>query len=281
MSVVVVTDSAASLPSHAVEERGVVVVPLTLVLGGIIYTDGVLDPTELVQRSITQTVSTSSPSPGDFVKEIENQGPDRGVLVVTVSSKMSATFEAAVVASRYFDPGSVRVVDSGTAAGAQGLVVLAAATLAAAGAPLDQVAALAEQVSSEVRLMAALDNLDHLARSGRVPGVAAWAGRSLGVRAVFEFGRGHVRPRRPALGMKAFRDRVVEAMIERPVCPGVLRAAVLHAQAQEMADDLEADVQAAVPGSETFVAPFSSVMVAHTGPGLIGAAWWWDNAVRL
>ncbi|HXW34754.1 MAG TPA: DegV family protein [Acidimicrobiales bacterium] len=280
MSVTVVTDSSASLPEEAVRSLGVTVVPLNLVLGGISYRDGDLDPGELTSRSATEHVSTSSPSPGDFLKGIEDHDEGLGCLVITVSSKMSGTFEAARIASSYFDSGTVRVLDSGTAAGAQGLIVMEAAELARSGASLDEVAALAERVASRVHLIAALENLDHLARSGRVPGAAAWAGRSLGVRALFEFSRGRVRPRIPAIGTRAVFDRIVEAVGSGESDSSILKAAVLHSDAPERAADLRARVASAHPGAEMFVAPFSSVMVAHTGPGLIGLAWWWDEEVE-
>ena len=145
MSVTVVTDSAASLPAGAVEDLGIVVVPMTLVLGGLVYADGDLSPDELVERATQETVTTSSPSPGDFLKAVARsskpKGPEAEFLVLTVSSAMSATYEVARTAASYLDDVEARVIDTGTAAGAQGLVVLAAAELAATGASLDEVAA--------------------------------------------------------------------------------------------------------------------------------------------
>jgi DegV family protein with EDD domain len=277
MTVTVVTDSAASLPAEAVGRLGIVVVPMTLVLGGIVYADGDVPVDELVARSATEGVTTASPSPGEYLKALEATGTEDDVLVLTVSSRMSATFEVAKTASRYVGPGAVRVLDTGTAAGGQGLVALAAAACAAEGKGLDDVAAEGERVASRVRLLAALDNLDYLARSGRVPGVAAWAGRSLGVRAMFEFSKGSVKPRRPALSTSAAIERMLDACFDRRERRDVLHVAVLHAQAQHLAEDMVSRIRGSAPDADLFVAPFSSVMVAHTGPGLIGAAWWWDG----
>lgn len=283
MNVSVVTDSAASLPAGAAERLGIVVVPMTLVLGGIVYADGDLDPSEVVARVGRESVSTSAPSPGDFLKGLAaaTEGAESGgrVVALTVSSSMSASYEVAHTAASYVDDAEVRVVDTRTAAGAQGLVVMAAAELARTGASLDEVTAKAQQVAAQVRLMAALSNLDHLARSGRVPVAAAWAGRSLGVRAMFEFAAGGVRPRRPARSDRGALDRMVGAMLQaRPATPAgaVLHAAVLEAQAPESAATLRAMVVEAVPAAVIFEAPFSSVMIAHTGPGLVGLAWWWE-----
>ncbi|MGB7051554.1 MAG: DegV family protein [Acidimicrobiales bacterium] len=287
MSVAVVTDSAASLPLTAAERLGIGVVPMTLVLGGLVYADGDLSPEELISRAATESVSTSSPTPGAFLKAVasatEHEEADGQVLILTVSSAMSSTYEVAHMAAGYVDDAAVSVIDTGTAAGAQGLVVMAAAELAATGAPLDEVAKRAEEVAAQVRLVASLSSLDYLARSGRVPGAAAWAGRSLGMRAMFEFVTGGVRTRLPARSERAALDRMVSAMVQsRPRDPSgaVLHAAVLEAQAAEAAARLRALVTAAQPDGEVFEAPFSSVMIAHTGPGLVGLAWWWEARDR-
>jgi fatty acid-binding protein DegV len=60
----------------------------------------------------------------------------------------------------------------------------------------------------------------------------------------------------------------------------VLRAAVLQAQAADQAERLLTLVVGAQPDAEIFAAPFSSVMIAHTGPGLVGLAWWWEARDR-
>lgn len=282
MSVHVVTDSAASLPSGAAERLGIVVVPMTLVLGGVVYADGDLAPFEVVDRAARESVTTSSPSPGDFLKAVasatEHEEARGQVLVLTVSSSMSATYEVARTAATYVDDADVQVLDTRTAAGAQGLVVLAAAELARTGASLDEVARIAQRAARSVRLMASLRSLDHLARSGRVPGAAAWAGRSLGVRAMFEFTAGGVRPRRPARRERGALERMTGSMTQsRPRESGaVLRAAVMEAQAPESADRLLGLIASVAPTAEVFEAPFSSVMIAHTGPGLVGLAWWWE-----
>ncbi|MGH9087172.1 MAG: DegV family protein, partial [Acidimicrobiales bacterium] len=191
--VTVVTDSAASLPSDPGLAPGVAVVPMTVVLGDEEHADGTLAPGDVLRRIGREAVSTSAPSPGDFLQHIETGG-GRPVLVVTVARQMSASYEAAVTACLYTQSASV-VVDSGTAAGGQGLVVAAAAHAAAEGRSLEEVAAEARRVAGRVRLMAALERLDQLARSGRVPGIAAVASRSLGLRPLFELASGRAAAR--------------------------------------------------------------------------------------
>lgn len=275
--VTVVTDSAASLPGRLVSALGVVVVPMSVVLDGVVHPDDGTTVEEVLDRSASQPVSTSAPSPGAFAEAIEQHASPGGTLVVTVSANMSSSYESAYTAAGYPAPGPVRVLDSGTAAGGQGLVVLAAARAAAGGASLQEVEAAARHVAGQVRLVAALESLDQLARSGRVPGLAAWAGRSLGVRPMFEFRNGEVHASRPAFSRAAAFDRLVGACLAEGEKGGRLHAAVLHADAADEASRLAERLCSAAEGSEVLVAPFSTVMLVHTGRGLVGVAWWWER----
>ena len=276
MTVGIVTDSAASLPAPLVAEHNLTVVPMRIIVAGKDHPDGALPISEVADR-VREGVSTSAPSPGEFARAIGSAMTDDGVLVATVASTMSATFTAARLAADGWD-GKVRVVDSGTAAGAQGLVVLAAAARARAGASLDEVEATAEAVATKVHLVAAVAGLDHLVLSGRVPGVAGWAGRRLGLQPLFEFRGGKAHPLRPAKS----RERALERMLQRLEHSrsdgggGRLHVAVLHAMAPDEAAELLADVRDITEPATSFVGEFSSVMVTHTGPRLIGLAWWWE-----
>ena len=194
--------------------------------------------------------------------------------MLTVVSAMSPSHDASAFAVR--DVGErARVVDTMTAAGAQALVVLAAARAAEAGTPVDEIVAVASDVAARVRLVATVPDLEHLVRSGRVPGIAGWAGRALCITPLFECRTGKVHRLRPARGVDAAYDRLVNRF-ERTAVPGFRAHVVsLHALAPEAATGLLARVQDTDP-VESFISEFGSVMVVHAGPGLVGLAWWWE-----
>lgn len=273
MSVTVVTDSAASIPLELVEQLGIVVVPMSVIIGDTVYADGSLGLDEVMAR-VDEGVSTSGTNPGEFLQAIESI--DGEVLVLTISRQMSSTFEAARTAAR-MGGDRARVVDTGTAAGGQGLVVLAAAEAAARGESLDAVAAVAQRVIERVHLVATVENLDRLIASGRVPGIAALANRWLGLQPLFEFRGGSAHPLRPAFSRDAALDRMLAAW-RNSIEPGArLHAAALHAEAEEDATRLLKQVVTERTAATAFVAPFNSVMVVHTGLGLVGLAWWWER----
>ncbi|MFM8302685.1 MAG: DegV family protein, partial [Actinomycetota bacterium] len=140
------------------------------------------------------------------------------------------------------------------------------------------VAAEARRVAERVRLVATLPGLDHLVRSGRVPGIAGWAGTHLGLHPLFEFHDGAVRLLRPALSPDAATDRMLDRVVRTGPSGARLHVAALHALAQSVADALLERLGDQAP-VEAFVAAFGPVMVVHTGPGLVGVAWWWDDPV--
>lgn len=280
MTLTVVTDSAAALPADLAERHGIEVVPLWLHVGADRYHDGEIGLDDLVAR-FDEPISTASPSPGEFatvIAEANRRGP---VLVLTVAAGISATHDAARLAAKMIgdDDGpdrEIEVVDTGTAAGAQGLVVLTAARVAEGGGDLAAAMAAAHRAAAEVRLISTVADLDRLAQSGRVPDAAAWIGDRLGVRPLFEFRDGRARPLRPSFSTEAALDRIVGRCAAGAGSGGRLHVAILHALAPESAGHLVDRITALGP-ADCFVGPFSPVMVAHTGKGLAGLAWWWET----
>ena len=274
MTVTVVTDSAASIPGELVQELGIVVVPMSVIIGGTVYPDGQLALDEVMAR-VGEGVSTSGTNPGEFLAAIEPLDGD--VVVLTISAEMSSTYEAARTAANMAG-GKARVLDTRTAAGGQGLVVLAAAEAAARGDDVDGVVAAAERVIKQVRLVATVENLERLIASGRVPGIAALANRWLGMNPLFEFRNGTAHPLRPAFSREGALERMLGTWRNTTVPGARLHVAALHAEAEEDASRLLKQVEAEVVPATSFVAPFNSVMVVHTGLGLVGLAWSWETA---
>lgn len=286
MTVTIVTDSAAALPPALAEQYGIAVVPLWLHVGDERYRDGDIGLDEVVRR-FSEPISTSSPSPGEFATVIAEAALEGQVLVLTVAAGISATHHAAVLAAKLVGDDvaatstgaggrDVAVVDTQTAAGAQGLVVLAAAQAAQAGGDLAAAMAAAERVAGRVRLVSQVADLERLAQSGRVPDAARWIGDRLKVRPLFEFRNGRARPLRPAFSAEAARERIVARCAAGAVSGARLHVNVLHALEPDAAERL-VELVAPLEPATCLVGPFSPVMVAHTGRGLAGLAWWWET----
>ncbi|WP_419849767.1 DegV family protein [Candidatus Poriferisocius sp.] len=274
MTVGIVTDSTAALPEEVRAAWNIAVVPLIITVDGRTVADGELDTAEILAA---KTQSSSGPSPGAFVEAIADQDQGDGVVVVTVTSTLSITHQSAVLASKSaVDP--VAVVDSRTAAGGQGLVTVAAARAAQAGATLDEVVARAEQVAGRVKLVGALGNLDQLIRSGRVPGLAGRASNLIGLRPMFDIHDAAIRRLRPALSDEAARQRLLSLWRRtRPEnSDAQLHLVSLHAEVPERAVELLDDVTAEAQPTDSFISQFGQAIMINSGTGVRGLAWYWD-----
>ena len=274
--VAVVTDSAANVPAEWARELGIEIVPMYLKFGDAVYRDGAdLTPTDFYQRLVRggEPASTSTPSPGDFQEAYARTG-EQDIVCVTVASVMSAVHQQATLASSSFE-GRVEVVDSMSASMAEGFVAVEAARRARGGAPLEECAAAARDVAGRTTLLATVDTFEFLQRSGRVNKLQAYAATMLDIKPVFRFHRGEVAPvARPRTRKRAL-DRIVQdtmAAIEgRPVHLAVIHAAAPN-DAQAILERLSIDANVI----EHVVVPVTPVIGAHTGPGLVGTAFYCD-----
>lgn len=279
MSVAIVTDSAAALPGALAAELGIGLVAMRLTIGEDCYTEGEVSLEEVVRR-FEEGVHTAGPAPGEVLKVIRSAGSaGDGVVVLTVSERMSSTYKSACLAAEALS--GVVVLDTQSAAGGQALVVEAAARAAFEGAGVDDVVAVARSVRDRVRLVAAVETLDYLVKGGRLPELAGRAGRHLGVRPLFELRADGIKALRPALG----REKALEALLSRwrrsrPPGNAGLHVAVSHALDPAAAEYLVGAIGVEADPLVCMVESFSPVMVAHTGPGVIGLAWHWDPGIR-
>lgn len=248
--------------------------------GEEVLRDGVdITPEEFYHRLRTseELPTTSQPSIGDFLRVYQPLADKvDGIVSIHIPQVLSGTYSGAKAAARMLGKVPVRVVDSGTAVMAQGFVVLAAARAAMAGASLDEVAQAAEDMVPRVHLLAALDRLDYLARSGRVPGVVALIGSALHITPVFTIQQGHIaavaRSRSKRRAVQAMLDRMAELTAGRPT-----HAAVFHADVPEEAESLRARVAERFDCVELYVTEFTPVMGSHTGPGVLGVAFYTEE----
>lgn len=284
-SVAIVTDSTSCLPQEEVERYSIEVVPVNLVHEGRVYRDGQdLTPEEFYHllKKAKRLPTTSPASPGDYLEVFRRVGQKaRSILCISVSGKLSGMFDsaraAAELARDVLPRTAIQVLDSGTAAMAQGFVVLAAARAARLGKDLKEVTEAATRTMPLVELVAVLDTLHYLARGGRVPQVAAWAASLLQIKPILALSNGEagllerVRTRK-----KAF-SRLVEIMRERIGRKRPLHASVFHAQALEEALALREEILRELQPQELYLTEFTPVMGVHTGPGVVGLAYYAED----
>lgn len=266
----IVTDSAADLPADLVDELGIVVVPLEVRLGDTdAVTTSALSPAEFweLTASTGAIAQTAAPAPGAFGEAFAGAARDgaSAVVCVTLSAKLSATYQAAVAGAQLAGI-PVAVVDSTTVTMGEGFVVLDAAAAAAGGDDLETVRAAAQTSIATVRVLGALGGLDALRRGGRIGGAQAFFGSLLAVKPIVEVRDGVV----VGESRQRTRARSLRYLVDKAVSAGPLRrVAVAHGAAADL-DEFVAMLDAALPGVDVLVTYIGPVIGAHAGPGTIG-----------
>jgi DegV family protein with EDD domain len=270
----IVTDSACDLSDQLVKEHNVLVVPLTIRFGDEELEDRrQLSPAEFWERCKGKGAlpATAAPSPGAFQAAYQ-QAVDEGaetVLCLTISSKVSGTYTSAVTAADTFSSAPVRVIDTYSLTMGQGLLVIAAAEDAAAGASLEDVVAATEDRIPRTRIYGVLGGLDHLQRGGRIGGARAMLGSLLNIKPVIQLKDGEVaeeskqRTRARALAYMADKVRA-DAPVER------------IAVADGACDDFPAVLAAleSIPTEHPLLpVELGQVVGTHAGPNTVGVCY--------
>lgn len=276
-NVAVVTDSSASLPAELAGEFGIQVVPNQIAFRQQTFRDGVdITASEVYRRLRTNhhLPTTSAPSAGDFLRVYASLAQTAaGIVSIHVPSQFSATYDTALLASRLIDGVPIRVLECGTVAMGQGFAVLAAARTAAAGADVETVAQRAQEVSSRATVYAMLATLKYLRRGGRIGGAAALLGSLLQIKPILHLQAGRVE----VLAKTRTKNRAIELMLQQLAESAdghPVHVAVLHADVPQEAEELKQRVAAEFDCAELLVTEFTPVMGAHTGPGLLGFAFY-------
>jgi DegV family protein with EDD domain len=270
----VVTDSAADLDRAVAAEHGVSVVHLDVRLGAFgPDITSTWSPEEFWERSahIAELPETSAPSPGAFKEAfsaLADEGAE-GIVCITLSSKLSATYQAAVVGAESVTDGiRVRVVDSQFATMAEGLTVLDAVATAEAGGDFEAVAAAAVASSGRMHLFGALDSLDNLRKGGRLGSAQALLGGLLDIKPVLELRDGVLelesRPRTRSRSFERLASKVREA-------EDLERLAVVHAAASDVDSFVEL-LAGSFPRDRISVGWLGPVIGTHVGRGTIAVA---------
>jgi DegV family protein with EDD domain len=267
-----VTDSTSDLPAEMVEKYAIGVVPAILVIEGLSYRDGEGITREIFYERLPDMrvpPTTAAPSACEFLERYEEQfqaGAER-VLSLHLPARLSGMCNSACLAAESFKQ-RVQVLDCGQLSMGLGFQVLAAAEAIAAGEALHQVLAHIEAVRKRLRVVALLDTLEYLRRSGRVSWAKAALGGFLNVKPLVELREGSVESLGAARTSRQGRIRLLEML--RQFGP-LERLALLHTNAETAAHQLLADLDPQPPLSP-LVVNVTTVIGTHVGPNGLGFA---------
>lgn len=265
----VITDSTADLPEETLHRLGISVVPLSVHFGEEAYLDGVeMTSEQFLERLPTsrQMPKTSAPSVGAFRASFEEDGEASGVLCVTISSKLSGTYNSAQQAARQFTSLPVRVVDSGSASMAIGFAVIAAAAAAKAGASLEDVERVACDHLSRTHILFFSDTLEFLQRGGRIGRASSLVGSILDIKPVLTVKDGEVEQYQRA----RTRGKAIQALVDWAASRPRQQLAVIWSTNEPELQRLLDGLGRTFPREDIVVTRYGPVLGAHLGPGAMG-----------
>lgn len=275
MTVRIIVDSTADMTENIRQE--VRVVPLTVHFGEEEYIDGVtIDHRTFYEKLIESDVlpTTSQASPAAFMQEFDKiKKAKESAVVITLSSKLSGTYQSAMIAAAGYE--NIYVIDSESAAMGSGILAERALELAKEGLEMKEIAERLEEEKKKIIIVALVDTLEYLKKGGRISKAAAFAGTVLNLKPVLALTEGEIQVLGKARGSKMGNNLLIQEIqkaggidFSKPVLLGYtgLSDAVLKKY-------IEDSRSIWAPGMETIrYTTVGSAIGTHVGPGAIAAA---------
>ena len=275
MATRIITDSASDIVDFP--NPNLTVLPMTVAFGSTVYHDGVDLTHERFYDLLVESdelPSTGAVSPGVFAQAYDKaQAAGEDVVVVTLSSKVSATWQSARIAAEGRD--GVQVVDSLNSCIGERVLVEYALMLVERGLSAADIAARLERARSRVHMLALLDTLEYLRHSGRIGSAPAAAGALLALKPVITMTDGEVELLGKARGSKNARNLLVELVGEHPIDFAMPFCLAYTAGGEAMlkkyvrdSSDLWEGIVDALP-----ICSVGATIGTHAGPGAIAVAY--------
>ena len=274
MKIGIVTDSTCDIPAHIAEQYEIEVVPSILIVDGQEYADGQgITREDFYTRlpSLQTPPTTATPSIGDFSTRYDSlltRGCDH-IVSIHAAGTLTATVNSARQATQDF-PDKITVIDSLSLSLGLGFQVLAAAEAAEAG--LNAVLVAIESTRKRLHVNAALDTMDYLRRSGRVPAAVTFFGGILSIKPIVELIDGNLKPVSAVRTTKQSNQRILNMLLEYGQME---RLALMHTNAEdrarELLDGLMQQASQSVP-RDILMVNVTTVIGTHVGPNGLGFA---------
>jgi DegV family protein with EDD domain len=274
MAVKIITDSLGDIPSEVAEELGITVIPINVIFGTLSYRDGVDMTTDQFYDKLTRSKvfpTTIVPPLGVFVDAYERLAQETDeIAVITNSHKLSASYEAALQAKELMKRKCwVEVVDSLWAIMAQGLIVIAAAKAAKAGANINEVVGIVRNNIPRADVRMAFDTLEYLSKGGRIGKAKTFLGTVLKVVPILGIKDGEVYP----FTREHSRARAIDYLYNFATSfSHIDEMAVEDATTPDEADELAKRLSSRFPKERIYRSKVSPVVGAHVGPHVLGVA---------
>lgn len=277
----ILIDSASDISEIEAKEKGIHMIPLEVRFGEEVYLDGVnLNPQEFLDKltESTELPKTSQINEYRWTEQFEKLTANGDqVIAITISSKLSGTFNSAKSAAKKF-PGQVFVVDSLTAATGERILCDYGLRLIAEGKTAEQVATELDTIKHKVQVIAIVDTLKYLRKGGRISTLTAFAGELLSIKPVISVIGGEVKMAGKAMGSKKSNNLLMQLVqkcggIDFNMPYGLIFSGYRDEYLRKYLEDSASLWQEYVKDIKDIpVYPYGSTIGTHVGPNALGVA---------
>ncbi|GIP47175.1 Fatty acid-binding protein [compost metagenome] len=270
-NVKIFADSTSDLPAGWAERHEIGLVPLCVVFGDETFRDGIdITPPDIYRRVEAEgnLPKTTAPSPKDFMDAFGpyiDQGRD--IVYISLSSKLSSTYQNAQIAAAEFPEGRIHVVDSLTLCSGIGLLVMKAVQLAEKGFEAAEIAGQVAAMRPQVETQFVIDTLEYLYKGGRCSGMQNFIGSLLQIRPVLKLVDGNIIPAYKVRGRK---EKAVQQMLDNALADKDKMdqdlILVAHTLAEEEAQRLAVILREQTGARKVAIAEAGCVISSHCGP---------------
>jgi DegV family protein with EDD domain len=271
----IVTDSAADIPPQIREELGITVVPLYVRFGEETFKDGVtISNDEFYRRLVSGDVypNTIQPSPQDFKETYEQLAKDAdGIVSIHLSDKFSGTSNSAKQAMALIKSKCpIEVINSNSMTIGLGMICIAAARAAKAGANMSTVVKEVNEAIPQIHFMVLFDSLKYLAKGGRIGQAKKLLGTLLNIKPLLGMKDGIVVPvgqaRSYAKGIEKQYSFLTDALNEKG---NVKDLAIMYNTTKDEANNLADRIAPLYPREKIIMGQIGPILGSHGGPNLI------------
>lgn len=275
--IAVVVDSTAVIDKEILESNSnLYSIPLHLIVDGKDFRDGLdITPSEFCERMeiSSDLPTTSQPSAGEVFKLLEELVDEYDhVFYITISSKLSGTFQTGMLARTQISEDKITVFDSLFTSTIQKQMAMETLELIKEGASIENIIKNLEYIRSNSKILLVVDDLKHLHRTGRISLSAASFGRMFNIKPILSFEEGEILLNQKVRTMKKVYDNLIEQIANEKLSKNS-KIIIAHAKGYDYALNLKEKLISIYPEHEIMIEELSPVISVHTGIRSIGLSW--------
>ncbi|HWL25949.1 MAG TPA: DegV family protein [Ureibacillus sp.] len=264
----IITDSSADLPNEMVEKYDITIVPLTVSIEGKDYLEKIdISPQEFFKKmfSTNELPKTSQPSPASFAEAYSKFSEDTELLVLTISSGLSGTYQSAILGKDLTDA-NVTVFDTLAGSVGHGLLIIKAAELANQGYTMEKIIEELLEYREKMNFLIVLNTLENIVKGGRLSKFQGSLAKLLNIKVIAErINEGKVGIVEKIRGKKKLQSRVLDLIEERGSDLSQVTFGISHTGNLEEAETLKQDIIQRFQPKDVIITYMGATMGTYAG----------------